>query len=56
VFKGKKMAGHYGDERVTQQNLKVVKIDMDKGVLLVRGSVPGANGQPVLVRDAVKRS
>jgi large subunit ribosomal protein L3 len=56
VFKGKKMAGHYGDERVTQQSLKVVKIDSDKGVLLVRGSVPGANGQPVLVRDAVKRS
>ena len=56
VFKGKKMAGHYGAKQRTQQNLKVVKVDTDKGVLLVRGSVPGANGQVVMVRDAVKKT
>jgi large subunit ribosomal protein L3 len=54
VFKGKKMAGHLGDERVTTQNLVVVKTDVDRGLVLVRGAVPGAKGGWVLVRDAVK--
>jgi large subunit ribosomal protein L3 len=55
VFKGKKMAGHMGDVRVTTQNLEVVQTDKDRGLLLVRGAVPGAKGGWVLVRDAVKR-
>jgi len=55
VFKGKKMAGHMGDERVTTQNLKVVKTDVARGLIMVEGSVPGANGGWILVRDAVKR-
>ena len=55
VFKGKKMAGHMGDERVTTLNLEVVKTDVDKGLLLVRGAVPGSKGGWVFVRDAVKR-
>ncbi len=54
VFKGKKMAGHMGDARVTTQNLQVVSTDPDRGVILVRGAVPGARGGWVLVRDAVK--
>ncbi len=56
VFKGKKMAGHLGDERVTTLNLEVVQIDPDRGLVLVRGAVPGAKGGWVLVRDAVKRA
>ena len=55
VFKGKKMAGHLGDERVTTQNLKVVSTDVERGLLLIQGSVPGAPGGYVLVKDAVKR-
>ena len=55
VFKGKKMAGHMGDVRVTTQNLEVVQTDKDRGLILVRGAVPGAKGGWVLVRDAVKR-
>ncbi len=55
TFPGKKMAGHLGDERVTTQNLKVVAVDEARGLLMVRGSVPGANGGYVLVRDAKKR-
>ena len=55
VFKGKKMAGHMGDVRVTTQNLEVVETDKERGLLLVRGAVPGAKGGWVLVRDAVKR-
>lgn len=55
VFKGKKMAGHMGDERVTTQNLVVVRTDVDRGLLMVRGAVPGSKGGWVLVRDAVKR-
>jgi len=54
VWKGKKMAGHLGDERVTTQNLEVVSTDADRGLLLVKGSVPGAKGGFVLVSDAVK--
>ncbi|MGE4527034.1 MAG: 50S ribosomal protein L3 [Rhodospirillaceae bacterium] len=55
VFKGKKMAGHLGAERVTQQNLQVVSTDEDRGLILVRGAVPGSEGGWVLVRDAVKK-
>jgi large subunit ribosomal protein L3 len=54
VFKGKKMAGHLGVERVTQQNLEVVSTDDDAGVILVKGAVPGPNGGFVLVSDAIK--
>ena len=56
VFKGKKMAGHMGDVRVTTQNLEVVQTDKDRGLILVRGAVPGTKGGWVLVRDAVKRA
>ncbi|MBY0431462.1 MAG: 50S ribosomal protein L3 [Rhodospirillales bacterium] len=55
VFAGKKMAGHMGDVRVTAQNLAVVSTDAERGLILVKGSVPGAEGSYVLVRDAVKR-
>ncbi len=54
VFKGKKMAGHLGDERVTTLNLQIAAVDTDKGVILVRGAVPGSKGGWVFVRDAVK--
>jgi large subunit ribosomal protein L3 len=54
TFKGKKMAGHLGDERVTIQNLQVVSVDDDKGFIFIRGAVPGNPGGYVLVRDAVK--
>jgi large subunit ribosomal protein L3 len=55
TFAGKKMAGHYGCERVTTQNLQVVRTDVEQGLILVRGSVPGAKGGWVTLRDAVKR-
>ncbi len=55
VFKGKKMAGHYGHERVTVQNLEVFGVDPERGLILVKGAVPGPNGGWVLVRDAVKK-
>ena len=54
VFKGKKMAGHFGDERVTMRNLKVVRVDGDNDLLLVHGSVPGPNGGYVMVRETNK--
>lgn len=54
VFKGKKMAGHLGDERITTQNLQIVRVDAKRGLLFVRGAVPGADGSWVEVRDAVK--
>ena len=54
VFKGKKMAGHMGDVRVTTQNLEIVKTDITRGLLMVKGAVPGAKGGWVLLRDAVK--
>ncbi|MEP5499911.1 MAG: 50S ribosomal protein L3 [Hyphomicrobiales bacterium] len=56
VFKGKKMAGHLGAERVTTQNLVVVKTDVDRGLILVKGSVPGAKGGWIMISDAVKRT
>jgi large subunit ribosomal protein L3 len=55
VFKGKKMAGHMGDKRVTVQNLVVVSTDDERGLIFVRGAVPGAEGGVVYVNDAVKR-
>jgi len=54
VFKGKKMAGHMGDVRVTTQNLEVVQVDAERNLLLIKGAVPGANGGQVSVRSAVK--
>jgi large subunit ribosomal protein L3 len=48
------MAGHMGDERVTTQNLEVVRVDADRNLLLIKGSVPGANGGQVTVRPSVK--
>ena len=56
VFKGKKMAGHMGDERVTVQNLKVVSVNADKGLIMVKGGVPGAENGWVYVTDAIKKS
>ncbi|WP_114376609.1 50S ribosomal protein L3 [Elioraea thermophila] len=56
VFKNKKMAGHYGVDRVTVLNLEVAQVDAERNVIMVRGAVPGAPGSWVLVRDAVKRS
>jgi|HubBroStandDraft_6_1064221.scaffolds.fasta_scaffold197274_2 large subunit ribosomal protein L3 len=55
TFKNKKMAGHMGAERVTTLNLEVIAADVERGVLMVRGAVPGSAGGWVLVRDAVKR-
>ena len=54
VFKGKKMAGHMGATRVTTQNLEVVRTDVEKGLIMVKGAVPGSKGGWVLLRDAVK--
>lgn len=54
VFKGKKMAGHMGATRVTTQNVEVVSTDTDRGLILIRGAVPGTKGAWILVRDAAK--
>jgi large subunit ribosomal protein L3 len=54
VFKNKRMAGHMGDVRVTTQNLEVVQVDAERGLVLIKGAVPGAKGGWVLVRDAAK--
>ncbi|GAB5376728.1 MAG: 50S ribosomal protein L3 [Acuticoccus sp.] len=56
VFKGKKMAGHMGSVRVTTQNLTVAKVDTDRGLVLVKGAVPGSKNSWIMVRDAVKRA
>ncbi|MBO6919771.1 MAG: 50S ribosomal protein L3 [Rhizobiaceae bacterium] len=56
VFKGKKMAGHMGQTRVTTQNLEIVSTDVDRGLLLIKGAVPGSKGTWVTVRDAIKAS
>ena len=55
VFKGKKMAGHMGAARVTVQNLEVVKTDAERGLLMIKGAVPGAKGGWVTVKDAAKK-
>ena len=54
VFKGKKMAGHMGAEQVTTQNLEIVRVDAERGLLLIKGAIPGAPGGDVVVRPAVK--
>ncbi|MFX5718557.1 50S ribosomal protein L3, partial [Acinetobacter baumannii] len=54
IFKNKKMAGHQGDRQRTQQNLEVVRTDDARGLIFVKGSVPGAKNGWLLVRDAVK--
>ena len=54
VFKGKKMAGHMGDKQRTQQNLEIVSTDVERGLLFVKGSVPGHKGTWLTVKDAVK--
>ncbi len=56
VFKGKKMAGHMGAKRITAQNLEVVSTDDERGLILVRGSVPGAKSGWVRIKDTVKRA
>ena len=55
VFKGKKMAGHMGAARVTTQNLQVVRTDADRGLIMVKGAVPGSKGGWVTIKDAVKK-
>lgn len=54
VFKGKKMSGHMGAEKVTVQNLEVVRVDKERNLLLIKGAVPGAPGGDLIVRHAVK--
>ena len=54
VFKNKKMAGHMGQTRVTTQNLEIVSTDEDRGLILIKGAVPGSKGAWIIVRDAVK--
>ena len=54
VFKNKKMSGQYGGDRVTIQNLDVVKVDAERNLIMIRGAIPGANGSLVTVRNAVK--
>ncbi|MEM6904577.1 MAG: 50S ribosomal protein L3, partial [Pseudomonadota bacterium] len=55
VFKGKKMAGHMGDVRVTTQNLQVMKTDASRGLIMIKGAVPGSKGGWVTIKDAVKK-
>jgi len=56
VFKNKKMAGHMGDVKVTMQNLQVVGVNVEKGLIIVSGNVPGSKGGYVLIKDAIKKS
>lgn len=55
VFKGKKMAGHMGDEKITTQNLEIVAVDDDRDLVMVKGAVPGSKGGWVILKDAVKK-
>ena len=55
VFKGKKMAGHMGAVRVTTQNLQVVKTDAERGLIMIKGAVPGSKGGWVTIKDSVKK-
>jgi large subunit ribosomal protein L3 len=55
VFKGKKMPGQMGDKRVTTQNLKIVQVRPEENLILVKGSVPGANGGIVVIKEALKK-
>ena len=54
VFKNKKMSGQYGNEKVTIQNLEVVRVEADRNLLLIKGAVPGATGSLLVIRDSVK--
>jgi len=54
VFKGKKMAGRWGNEKVTVQNLKVVKVDAERNVMLIKGAIPGVKGSLISIKSAVK--
>ncbi|OUR68546.1 50S ribosomal protein L3 [Cycloclasticus sp. 46_83_sub15_T18] len=54
VLKGKKMAGHMGNERVTTQNLEVIKVDVEKSVLLIKGAIPGAKNGDIVITPAIK--
>jgi large subunit ribosomal protein L3 len=56
VFRGKKMAGHMGAARVTTQNLEVVRTDADRGLIMIKGAVPGSKGGWVTIKDAVKKA
>lgn len=56
IFKGKKMAGHMGAEQVTTQNLKIVRTDPERGLIMIQGAVPGSKGGWIVVRDAVKKA
>ncbi|MBQ8943066.1 MAG: 50S ribosomal protein L3 [Clostridia bacterium] len=56
VYKGKKLAGHLGSERVTIQNLDVIKVDAENNLLAIKGAVPGPKGGIVLIRDSVKKA
>ena len=56
TFPGKKMAGHYGVETVTTLNLEIARIDAERGLVFIRGAVPGAEGSYVKIRDAVKKA
>lgn len=56
VFKGKKMAGHLGCEQVTTQNLQIFSTDVEKGLILVRGNIPGGEGSYVVIKDAIKKA
>jgi len=56
VFPGKRMAGHLGDTTVTTQNLQVVRVDVERNLLLIKGAIPGSKGGDVVVRPAVKSS
>ena len=56
VFKGKKMAGHLGSETVTTQNLKIVAVDVDQGLILIEGAIPGSAASYVTICDAIKKA
>ena len=55
TFKNKKMPGHMGDRRITTQNVKVVKTDVERGLIMIQGSVPGSKGAWIVIKDAVKK-
>jgi large subunit ribosomal protein L3 len=55
TFKNKKMHGHYGVDRVTTQNLEIAKVDVERGLIMIKGAVPGSKGGWVMIRDAAKR-
>lgn len=56
VFKGKRMAGHMGATRITTQNLEIVRTDADRGLILIKGAVPGSKGAWIYVKDAIKKA